>query len=121
MCKLLFYGVTASRILDPFHHSSEDGTADVVLEHGGMIDHLLRSDVVERRVGIRVLEKEEDSLAYLFDVDSWVEVLPEDVEAHVTVGVDIRVVDLGQALHFGSFEGIIGRQVDDEVEMTFTP
>ena len=42
----------------------------------------------------------------------WLPVLSEDVEADVAVEVDVRVVDLGRALHLRGFVGVRAPEVE---------
>ena len=42
--------------------------------------------------------------------------IPQDVQTDGTVGVDVRVVDLGREGDLGGLEGVVGREGDREEE-----
>lgn len=42
----------------------------------------------------------------------------KDIQADASVGVDVRVVDLGGELDFGWLEGVVGGELDVELEYT---
>lgn len=61
----------------------------------------------ERVIRIRIRQHRTDRQQHLVDGQGWTPLIPQDVEADGSVGVDVWVVDLGGEGDLGGFEGVV--------------
>jgi hypothetical protein len=87
--------------LDPVQYPAPERPRHELLELPDVLPEQLGGLVVERVVGIGLVEQINESIYDRVDVEHRLPVLPKDVEAHLPLQVNVGVVNLGPALDFG--------------------
>lgn len=85
----------------PPHRPTTQTTPNIPLETLAVNLQILRSLLVQRVTRIRLEEQELQANNYRVQVEYGLPVLAQDIQAHIALEVDVRVVDLLRALDLG--------------------
>ncbi len=98
-----------------------EGSGHFVLEllHAG--SHKLGCLMVQGIIRVGVIEQEVKSKGYCVQVEYRLPVSSENVQAHITLHIDVRVIDLSVAVALWCFMRVTGWDCDSEIVSSTIP
>ena len=93
----------------------------ILLKAGRVLTELSRCFMIERVVGVWLEEEENQAHDDVSNIEYGLPVCSQNIQAHVAICVDVRMVDVRIAMNDWGFVGILGRNSDREVELSANP
>lgn len=80
---------------------------DILLKYFDIIDHLLGSLLIEWIIWIRFNKQEENTWDYVVEVQDGFPICSEDIETHIALQINVRMVNFSVTMNFWRLMGII--------------